>query len=596
MATVVLPVLRSPMISSRWPRPMGVMASMALMPVCSGSLDGLTPDDARCLDLQCGGSASVTIGPLPSMGSPRAFTTRPSSASPTGTDRMRPVARPPAPPRGVSTGRGRRRRSCPRRGSARARAVPSSNSSSSLTATPRQAGDPGDAVADLDDPPDLLGADRRACTRRRGAPAPAVISSALIVSSAIRLCSLCLFCRTAVRRPKPEGSQPAASGARAGRRCGPEPSRPPGGHRCGSSTPLSSDSSTSTWSSTGAPTTAPSDSASSARWASSMGAAGANPGDAPATGLRRELDQVVQGADDVARPSPGDGVAGDRHRRRRDLALQQLGDQARAPATARSRSVERAAQGGGGATIRAKRNRSSSIDSSSGGLMSSCTAEAYPPTRWRDWVRLRVGSASRPSARSADTGREPRQRPGHLLGGHGHDGERRQPASGRRDLAVEQVEQDGAASRAGHRGVGERQPRSGPLDRTSCSIASRSDTVAPRWSRRRSPRRPRPSTPGRSGSPARPAPAAAPPLVSARSAATASSMRSWWASAFTSRPMTRSIWLERDARASLAVLSDVKTVIGDLEAGTTPAQLAEDMLSQFRLSSSAGNTTQRGWT
>jgi hypothetical protein len=36
----VLPVLRSPMISSRWPRPMGIIASMALMPVCSGSVTG----------------------------------------------------------------------------------------------------------------------------------------------------------------------------------------------------------------------------------------------------------------------------------------------------------------------------------------------------------------------------------------------------------------------------------------------------------------------------------------------------------------------------------------------------------------------------
>ena len=43
MATVVLPVLRSPMISSRWPRPIGVMASMALMPVCSGSFTGWRP-------------------------------------------------------------------------------------------------------------------------------------------------------------------------------------------------------------------------------------------------------------------------------------------------------------------------------------------------------------------------------------------------------------------------------------------------------------------------------------------------------------------------------------------------------------------------
>ena len=39
-AIAVLPVWRSPMISSRWPRPIGIMASMALMPVCSGSLTG----------------------------------------------------------------------------------------------------------------------------------------------------------------------------------------------------------------------------------------------------------------------------------------------------------------------------------------------------------------------------------------------------------------------------------------------------------------------------------------------------------------------------------------------------------------------------
>ena len=38
--TAVLPVLRSPMISSRWPRPIGIIASMALMPVCMGSVTG----------------------------------------------------------------------------------------------------------------------------------------------------------------------------------------------------------------------------------------------------------------------------------------------------------------------------------------------------------------------------------------------------------------------------------------------------------------------------------------------------------------------------------------------------------------------------
>jgi len=36
----VLPVWRSPMISSRWPRPIGIIESMALMPVCIGSFTG----------------------------------------------------------------------------------------------------------------------------------------------------------------------------------------------------------------------------------------------------------------------------------------------------------------------------------------------------------------------------------------------------------------------------------------------------------------------------------------------------------------------------------------------------------------------------
>ena len=36
MAIAVLPVWRSPMISSRWPRPIGISASIALMPVWTG--------------------------------------------------------------------------------------------------------------------------------------------------------------------------------------------------------------------------------------------------------------------------------------------------------------------------------------------------------------------------------------------------------------------------------------------------------------------------------------------------------------------------------------------------------------------------------
>jgi hypothetical protein len=37
MAIADLPVWRSPMISWRWPRPIGIMASIAFSPVCIGS-------------------------------------------------------------------------------------------------------------------------------------------------------------------------------------------------------------------------------------------------------------------------------------------------------------------------------------------------------------------------------------------------------------------------------------------------------------------------------------------------------------------------------------------------------------------------------
>ena len=49
-AMAVLPVWRSPMMSSRWPRPMGTMASMARMPVCSGTFTGsrVTTPGASC--------------------------------------------------------------------------------------------------------------------------------------------------------------------------------------------------------------------------------------------------------------------------------------------------------------------------------------------------------------------------------------------------------------------------------------------------------------------------------------------------------------------------------------------------------------------
>jgi hypothetical protein len=87
MATAVLPVWRSPMISSRWPRPIGTRLSSALSPVCIGSCTerrgmmpgALTSTRARCV---------VSIGPLPSIGLPSPSTTRPNKPLPTGTSTM----------------------------------------------------------------------------------------------------------------------------------------------------------------------------------------------------------------------------------------------------------------------------------------------------------------------------------------------------------------------------------------------------------------------------------------------------------------------------------------------------------------------------
>jgi hypothetical protein len=88
--TAVLPVWRSPITSSRWPRPMFTMLSIALIPVSSGSRTGwrsTTPGAITSIGLK----PVVAIGPLPSIGWPSAFTTRPTRASPTGIDMMRRV-------------------------------------------------------------------------------------------------------------------------------------------------------------------------------------------------------------------------------------------------------------------------------------------------------------------------------------------------------------------------------------------------------------------------------------------------------------------------------------------------------------------------
>src|SRR3990167_7565783 len=78
------------MISSRWPRPMGVMESMFFRPVCTGwSTDfrAITPGAT----FSTTSDSLVLRGPLPSMGLPRESTTRPSSSGPTGTSSTRPV-------------------------------------------------------------------------------------------------------------------------------------------------------------------------------------------------------------------------------------------------------------------------------------------------------------------------------------------------------------------------------------------------------------------------------------------------------------------------------------------------------------------------
>ena len=86
----VLPVWRSPMISSRWPRPTFVIASIGLMPVSIGSFTGWRWTTPGALN-SAGRVSVVLMSPLPSSGLPSGSTMRPSSASPTGTSIRRPV-------------------------------------------------------------------------------------------------------------------------------------------------------------------------------------------------------------------------------------------------------------------------------------------------------------------------------------------------------------------------------------------------------------------------------------------------------------------------------------------------------------------------
>ena len=131
----VLPVARSPMMSSRCPLPIGTIESMAFTPVCTGTF---TP----CLAATPGAMTStvavslVATAPLASIGAPSASTTLPSMASPTGTSMTRPVPRTSEP---SFTASASPRRTAPTPSSSRFSAMPvtpPSNSRSSFAPTP----------------------------------------------------------------------------------------------------------------------------------------------------------------------------------------------------------------------------------------------------------------------------------------------------------------------------------------------------------------------------------------------------------------------------------------------------------------------------
>src|SRR3954465_13941411 len=69
VAIAVLPVWRSPMISSRWPRPIGIIESTALSPVCIGSSTGWRCTTPGALNSAGRGSGGVVL-PLSPRGGP----------------------------------------------------------------------------------------------------------------------------------------------------------------------------------------------------------------------------------------------------------------------------------------------------------------------------------------------------------------------------------------------------------------------------------------------------------------------------------------------------------------------------------------------
>src|SRR3954447_6869803 len=90
IAIAVLPVWRSPMMSSRWPRPIGIIESTALSPVCIGSSTGWRWTTPGALN-SAGRVSEVLMSPLSSSGRPSGSTRRPSSSGPTGISSSLPV-------------------------------------------------------------------------------------------------------------------------------------------------------------------------------------------------------------------------------------------------------------------------------------------------------------------------------------------------------------------------------------------------------------------------------------------------------------------------------------------------------------------------
>ena len=90
IAIAVLPVCLSPMINSLWPRPIGVIASIIVIPVAKEvSTDFLVITPGAITSI--GRNAVVLISPFPSIGWPKALITLPSIASPAGTFITSPV-------------------------------------------------------------------------------------------------------------------------------------------------------------------------------------------------------------------------------------------------------------------------------------------------------------------------------------------------------------------------------------------------------------------------------------------------------------------------------------------------------------------------